>query len=172
MHTLSSLATLHHLSVCQPNGPYSNGKHIVNCSATVTASKGNYMLSISVQGDVISFTVSAPTTGWVGIGFSLDQSMVRPMNGKCIWIVFCNNQRSYDIDLFTVQLNTDTIIGAHDTSSGEVLLYDGSVRPLACTHSYMCTNGACFSTLWILPSGLWCIMYLSMEVIVCHLVSH
>ena len=116
-----------HLSVCQPNGPYSDGIQIVNCSAMVTASKGNYMLSISVQGDIISFTVSAPTTGWVGIGFSLDQSMVRPMNGKCIWLVLCNNQRSYGIDLFSVQLNTDTIIGAHDTSSGEVLLYDGSV---------------------------------------------
>lgn len=98
----------------------------VNCIATMTASKGNYMVSVSVQGDAISFNMSAPTTGWVGIGFSLDQSMVRPMNGACLWIGLC--LRRYRVNLYTVQVNTDTIIGAHDTSTGGVLVYDGSVH--------------------------------------------
>ena len=34
------------------------------------------MAEWTVRGDMISFEVTAVTTGWVGIGFSLDQKMV------------------------------------------------------------------------------------------------
>lgn len=71
----------------QTIGSYSD--HAENCYATMTASKGNYTLSLSVQEDTISFNVSAPTTGWVGIGFSLDQNMVSSMKGACTWIGLC-----------------------------------------------------------------------------------
>lgn len=33
-------------------------------------------MTYDVSGDSITFTLQAQTTGWVGIGFSLDQSMV------------------------------------------------------------------------------------------------
>ena len=35
-----------------------------------------YTAEWTVRGDMISFEVTAVTTGWVGIGFSLDRKMV------------------------------------------------------------------------------------------------
>ena len=57
--------------------PVSESTQIVN--------NGAYNVSWRVVGDVVSFTVSARTTGWVGIGFSKDQLMVRPM--QCVVIL-------------------------------------------------------------------------------------
>ena len=46
------------------------------CSGTRSSSNGVYSMTYAVNGDTIRFTVQAQTTGWVGIGFSLDQLMV------------------------------------------------------------------------------------------------
>ena len=46
------------------------------CFGSRSASNGEYYVAYSVSGDTITFTLQAMTTGWVGIGFSLDQLMV------------------------------------------------------------------------------------------------
>ena len=63
-----------HLCILTSAQPVSESTQIVN--------NGAYNVSWRVVGDVASFTVSARTTGWVGIGFSKDQLMVRPM--QCV----------------------------------------------------------------------------------------
>ena len=50
--------------------------HAVSCSGTFEVAGGAYSGSWSVEGDDIIFTAAAQTTGWVGIGFSLDRVMV------------------------------------------------------------------------------------------------
>ena len=50
--------------------------HAVSCSGTFGVAGGAYSGSWSVVRDEVIFTVAARTTGWVGIGFSLDQLMV------------------------------------------------------------------------------------------------
>ena len=64
-----------HLCILTSAQPVSESTQIVN--------NGAYNVSWRVVGDVASFTVSARTTGWVGIGFSKDQLMVRSM--QCMW---------------------------------------------------------------------------------------
>ena len=49
---------------------------VAACSGTFGVAGGSYNGSWRVEGDEIIFTVAAQTTGWVGIGFSLDQRMV------------------------------------------------------------------------------------------------
>ena len=57
------------------------------CSGTRSSSNGVYSMTYAVNGNAIRFTVQALTTGWVGIGFSLDQLMVS--NFRIIqWNVF------------------------------------------------------------------------------------
>ena len=46
------------------------------CFGSRSASNGAYNVAYSVRGDTITFALQAMTTGWVGIGFSLDQLMV------------------------------------------------------------------------------------------------
>ena len=46
------------------------------CSGLRSSSNGAYNVTYAVSGDNIIFTLQAMTTGWVGIGFSLDQFMV------------------------------------------------------------------------------------------------
>ena len=49
---------------------------VAACSGTFGVAGGAYNGSWRVEGDEVIFTVAAQTTGWVGIGFSLDQLMV------------------------------------------------------------------------------------------------
>jgi len=49
-----------------------SGSVDVGCSSQVCEFQANW----TVQGDSVEFSVSAQTTGWVGIGFSDDQFMV------------------------------------------------------------------------------------------------
>ena len=46
------------------------------CSGTRFSTNGVYNVTYDVSGDSITFTIQAQTTGWVGLGFSLDQLMV------------------------------------------------------------------------------------------------
>ncbi len=48
---------------------------VPTCSDVLTA--GSYVASFSADGDSVEFNISVPTTGWVAIGFSPDQAMVR-----------------------------------------------------------------------------------------------
>ena len=45
---------------------------------TLSVNNGAYNVSWRVVGDVASFVLSARTTGWVGLGFSRNQQMVKP----------------------------------------------------------------------------------------------
>ena len=49
---------------------------IESCSGSRSISNGLYEITYSVEGDNIDFTISASTTGWVGLGFSANQFMV------------------------------------------------------------------------------------------------
>lgn len=49
---------------------------VAECSAEMTAQGGTYMVAYSAVGNRVDFTVSASTTGWVGVGFSDDTMMV------------------------------------------------------------------------------------------------
>ena len=55
------------------------------CHLEYSLAGGNYTANIWVRGDVISFEVSAETSGWVGVGFSLTPNMVRPQNIDVIY---------------------------------------------------------------------------------------
>ena len=46
------------------------------CRGVRSLSNGAYKVTYTVSGDSITFVLQAQTTGWVGIGFSLDQRMV------------------------------------------------------------------------------------------------
>ena len=48
-----------------------------SCSGTRFSSDAVYNMTYAVNGETITFTLQATTTGWVGIGFSHDQLMVR-----------------------------------------------------------------------------------------------
>ena len=46
------------------------------CRGMGSSSNGVYNVTYTVSGDNITFVLQAQTTGWVGIGFSLDRLMV------------------------------------------------------------------------------------------------
>ena len=48
-----------------------------SCSGTRFSSDDVYSMTYAVNGETITFALQATTTGWVGIGFSPDQLMVR-----------------------------------------------------------------------------------------------
>ena len=50
-----------------------------SCLGVRSSSNGAYNVTYEVRGDNITFLLQARTTGWVGIGFSLDQLMVGHM---------------------------------------------------------------------------------------------
>ena len=49
---------------------------VSNAQCTGSMSSGVYEVLWAVSGGNVDFTVSADTTGWVGVGFSLTPSMV------------------------------------------------------------------------------------------------
>ena len=49
---------------------------VSNAQCTGSLSNSSYEVSWAVSGGNVDFTVSADTTGWVGVGFSLTPSMV------------------------------------------------------------------------------------------------
>ena len=49
---------------------------VSNAQCTGSMSSGVYQVSWAVSGGNVDFTVSADTTGWVGVGFSLTDDMV------------------------------------------------------------------------------------------------
>ena len=49
---------------------------VSNAQCTGSRSSGVYEVSWSVSGGNVDFIVSADTTGWVGVGFSLTDDMV------------------------------------------------------------------------------------------------
>ena len=46
------------------------------CSGSRISEDETYTVSWTVTGDSVAFEVSAVTTGWVGLGFSVDSIMV------------------------------------------------------------------------------------------------
>ena len=61
-------------------------KSLASCTCNIDyVSNTSYSLYIWARGDVISFEVSADTSGWVGVGFSLTPNMVRPQNIDMIY---------------------------------------------------------------------------------------
>nr|WNS50068.1 DOMON domain-containing protein [Halisarca dujardinii] len=71
-------------------------------TGTLSANGGAYSVAYTIHGDVVSFVVSAETTGWVGLGFSEDQLMP----------------------------NSDVVVGAAD-SDGGMFVFDGFANALA-----------------------------------------
>ena len=49
---------------------------VSNAQCTGSMSSSGHEVSWTVSGENVEFTVSADTTGWVGVGFSLTPSMV------------------------------------------------------------------------------------------------
>ena len=49
---------------------------VSNAQCTGSMSNSGYEVSWAVSGENVDFTVSADTTGWVGVGFSLTANMV------------------------------------------------------------------------------------------------
>jgi len=66
------MSPLHHYELIN----FSIFLYLAPCNRNFSIANGDYLVSYIVLGNDVMFSVSARTTGWIGIGISDDMSMV------------------------------------------------------------------------------------------------